>query len=168
MQSPSIFPIAFTAICADARSAFASDYRISLALPHAFIVGFSHTMSRQLPLDKFDIYRAPTLAKAQSCPNPLYVVFELIEDTKNLRVDRFATSLAEKDGRSDFDTNSAHGYDMRLKLRASALSRDCSDPIQLIGQRRSGYESFCRSSFSRSIGNRKSDSIQSTPFIIGT
>ena len=79
-------------------------------------------------LDRYGIYRVPSLDRADHCPESVYKTFQLVYRSKNLQMTHFIALPERKDSRSVFDTRAAHDYNMTLGRRADELARRCCDP----------------------------------------
>ena len=80
--------------------------------------------TKALTLDEYRIYRV-SLSNAESCPESVRKIFELVSQSKNIREAHFGVRREREDCRGIFDTNAAHDYNMRLRKRACDLARLC-------------------------------------------
>ena len=67
---------------------------------------------------------------ADEFPRDLRDVFQLVHDTKSLRVGHFAGYSTSGQQNSKFMTRAAHQYDKLLKEQAKELAGICADPTR--------------------------------------
>lgn len=79
-------------------------------------------------LDRYGVYRVPTLERADRCPESIHKILQLVCNSKNLQKKAFMAVPEQNRSRGDFDTNAAHDYNMRLVQRADELANRCCDP----------------------------------------
>ena len=79
-------------------------------------------------LDRYGIYRVLSLDRADHCPESVHRIFQLVYNSKSLRMTPFVARPERNDSRSVFDTDAAHDYNMTLGQRADELAIRCGDP----------------------------------------
>lgn len=81
----------------------------------------------EVGLHNYDIYRVSNIEAAEPYPESLRIIFKVVNNSKTLQSDYFA-SPPKREDRRDFDTDAGRDYDLLLTERANDLMARCGDP----------------------------------------